>query len=194
MSISTVKRVSSSTGSTAKTSPSQTLINVGATGSSDQLPATTGSGLSLTDLKAVVAKSQKLSLLSKLDEISYELLRLPAHVDAAWTSAVEQELNALMQADNWQPLGLRGAAVYIDQLASVFQVDVPDEAGLQVYLSLLEGKPTGPAMRAVKEIVLSHRYKTLPLPAVIVSAIDDDPVYRRLMNLHYALRRIKTKQ
>tara|TARA_R110000744_G_scaffold71312_2_gene143647 strand:+ start:19795 stop:20424 length:630 start_codon:yes stop_codon:yes gene_type:complete len=195
MSISTVRHVSSSSGSENKAGQSLTPISAGGTGSVavGQQIRREASELSVTLVNNDVANSQKLSRLSKLGETRFEYLTIPSDITPDWISEVEQEVEALLNQDNMEPLGIRGAAVYIEQLASVFQVSIPDQHGLEIYIKLLSDKPTGPAIRAQPVIVAGHRYKTLPLPAEIISAISDDPVMYRLSMLRRALRLIKLK-
>ena len=195
MSISTVKRISLSNTLPTNPAPSKTPTSDGVVGSAErgvtnQKPET----YSLPALLNDVSKSPVLSQLSKIGSTRFDVLNLPKYFDQAWLDAAVAEINKLKQRDNWEPLGHKGAAIYIDTLADVFQVTVPDEEGLIFYLDMLAKQPTGPALRAQAGIIASHGYKTLPLPKEIITGIESDPISQHIYLLERAVKVIKLKQ
>lgn len=195
MSTSTVKRVSFS--NTLPTNPDQskTPTSDGVAGSAERGVTNQKSPTySLPALLSDVSKSPVLSQLSKIGSTRFDVLNLPRHFDQAWLDAAAAEIDKLKQRDNWEPLGHKGAAIYIDKLADVFQVTVPDQEGLIFYIEMLAKQPTGPALRAQAGIIAAHSYKTLPLPKDILAGIDSDPVLQHVHLLERAIKVIKLKQ
>ena len=195
MSTSTVKRVSFSNTLPTSPAPSKTPTSDGVAGSAvpkatPQTPQT----YNLPALQNDVRRSPVLSQLSKIGATRFDVLHLPRYFDQDWLDAAEAELSELKERDNWTPLGHKGAAIYIDKLADVFQVTVPDEEGLIFYIEMLAKQPTGPALRAQAGIIASHGYKTLPLPKDILHGIDSDPVLQHIHMLERAIKVINLKQ
>jgi hypothetical protein len=195
MSTSTVKRVNFSNTLPTNQAQSKTPTSDGVDGYAERkVTSQKSQTYSLPALLNDVSKSPVLSQLSKIGSTRFDVLNLPRHFDQAWLDAAAAEIDQLKQRDNWEPLGHKGAAIYIDKLADVFQVTVPDQEGLIFYIEMLAKQPTGPALRAQAGIIAGHGYKTLPLPKDILAGIDSDPVLQHVHLLERAIKVIKLKQ
>jgi hypothetical protein len=58
--------------------------------------------------------------------------------------------------------------------AEVFQVDLPSEEGLAIYIAALSAVPERLLIKAVRQVCISHRFKSMPLVADILKPIKDD--------------------
>lgn len=196
MSISTTKRFASSTPSAPTETPPTLppLPNDGLLGSQKLTTTTTKSPtLSSHEVKQIVKSSPMLSQLSNDAKTSFEYLAIPDDIDETWLDQAQQEINLIKERDNWTPLGLRGAAVFIEQLASTLGVQVPEQHGTEIYLELLQDLPTGPAQRAQRALLSTHNYKTLPLPAAIKTEVSRDYLYRQILRLENQISRYQMK-
>jgi len=103
-------------------------------------------------------------------------------------SLIAAEIAHLKALDNWEPLGIKGAAVLIETLAATMQVPVPNDTGLTMYIEAIKDLPGGPAKRGLVHVVKNHRYKNLPLVSEIISATYADSTYNQLV---FAERQIR---
>jgi len=208
MSMSSTKRFGSSKPLEKTRSPKMTLVspNDGPHGS-QKLTEKTGSPSPQTDrvpamrrveehidaVKAIVKSLPKLSRLSNERQAPFEYLTLPEYIDTNWLDQAEIELKEITSRDNWTPLGLKGAAVFLEQIASALQVEIPERHGAELYLEILEEIPSGPAKRAQRRIVKDHGYKTLPLPSEINKAIWSDEVFLIVKRLENQIKKMRLK-
>lgn len=58
----------------------------------------------------------------------------------------------------------------LTMIASAIQVELPEEDGLFVYVTVLQGAPGFVLKEAMLEVMKTHTYRTLPLPAEILKA------------------------
>lgn len=63
---------------------------------------------------------------------------------------------------------------YLTTTAAVFQVSLPEEMGLEIYVGTLSVVPEALLKRAIKTVCETHRFKTMPLIAEILEPIKDD--------------------
>ena len=197
MSISTSKPIDFSKSSDAKPSQKIKLVSVedGPPGSEKSTPQITSVQLiseHVDAVKQIVQRSRKLSTLSN-ERAPFEYLTLPDHVDNEWLDQAEIELKQLQARDNWTPLGLKGAAVFLEQIAATLGVEIPEQHGAELYLELLEDLPSGPVKRAQRQILKTHAWKTLPLPAEIHKAVWSDEIYRTVKKLENQIKRMRLK-
>ena len=91
--------------------------------------------------------------------------------------ALDAEVRDIRAQDNFEPLGIEGAAVLYETIAATMQVPGHDDIGMQVYLKALAELPSGPAQRGMMTVLSSHKYKTMPTIAEIKSATYADQTY-----------------
>lgn len=84
----------------------------------------------------------------------------------------------------------------LTMIADTIQVELPEKHGLFVYVALLQALPQRVLQEAVLEVMRTHSYRTMPLPAEILAAAParDWPIHaewiERLCNYHIgALKR-----
>ena len=197
MSISTSKPIDFSKSSDPKPTQKIKLVSPvdGPPGSEKSTPPSTSVQLiseHVDAVKQIVRHSRKLSTLSN-ERAPFEYLTLPDHVDNEWLDQAEIELKQLQARDNWTPLGLKGAAVFLEQIAATLGVEIPEQHGAELYLELLEDLPSGPVKRAQRQILKPHAWKTLPLPAEIHKAVWSDEIYRTVKKLENQIKRMRLK-
>ena len=196
MSTSTSKRFVSSAPSALIETP-QTPLPLPKDGSPGSQKLTTtetnSPSLSPQEVKRIVESSPMLSKLSSDVKTSFEYLVISDDINETWIAQAKHEIKLIKARDNWTPLGLRGAAVFIEQLASTLGVQVPEQHGTEIYLELLQDLPTGPAQRAQRALLSTHNYKTLPLPAAIKTEINRDYLYRQILRLENQISRYQMK-
>jgi len=56
----------------------------------------------------------------------------------------------------------------LEQLASAFQVSIPDQQGIKVYVATLQTVGVYALTQAVREVALHHKWPRLPYPAEIL--------------------------
>ena len=159
----------------------------------DRVPAMRRVEEHIDAVKAIVKSLPKLSRLSSERQAPFEYLTLPDYIDTNWLDQAEIELKEITNRDNWTPLGLKGAAVFLEQIASALQVEIPERHGAELYLEILEEIPSGPAKRAQRRIVRDHGYKTLPLPSEINKAIWSDEVFLIVKRLENQIKKMRLK-
>lgn len=76
--------------------------------------------------------------------------------------------------DYLQPATSEAVIRSIDLLATTFQVSLPDEDGQMVYAAVLSEVSAPVLKNAVIKICKTHTYKTLPLPAEILKAAEEE--------------------
>ena len=77
-------------------------------------------------------------------------------------------------ADYLRPADPEDIITAIEKVAMAFQVTVPEEDGLLIYAAVLSELPTPLLKKAVIEVCKTHRYKTLPLPAEFLDAVQNE--------------------
>ena len=91
--------------------------------------------------------------------------------------ALDAEVKDIKAQDNFEPLGIEGAAVLYETIAATMQVPGHEDIGMQVYLKALAELPSGPAQRGMMTVLSTHKYKTMPTIAEIKSATYADKTY-----------------
>jgi hypothetical protein len=59
-------------------------------------------------------------------------------------------------------------------VAELFQVTLPEDDGLAIYTGILLNVPRRLMSKAVMHVCSTHKYKTMPLPADFLAAIEED--------------------
>lgn len=165
-------------------------IEAGKDGSKDLTSESSGSPKRKSPQNYLMKDVQVSPLLLKLCNMgtnSYSFLEIEKLTEEQIES-IEKEIEEIKRKDNWKPIGLKGAAVYLERLAATFQVSIPDKIGLEAYLDIMKDMPAGPAKRGLRHIMATHKYKTLPIPSEILSATYTDKLY---WQIDAATRRIR---
>jgi hypothetical protein len=63
---------------------------------------------------------------------------------------------------------------YLTATAEVFQVSLPEDTGLELYVGSLSQVPEKLLIKALRKVCETHRFKTMPLVADILHPIKDD--------------------
>ncbi len=87
-----------------------------------------------------------------------------------------------------QPCTRMDIASGLEVIASTFQINVPNEIGLEVYMKELERYPLFVLKKGVEDICREYKYPRLPLPKEFIDRCEPDYEEHRkwLMNIIYA--------
>ena len=96
-------------------------------------------------------------------------------------SSIEADLDAL--SEYAAPVGRPTVIKTIGALASLFQVPVPDDIGLDLYVLALSKMPAPVFNAARNKLVLSHKWPRLPVPADFIAAGEEDQKKIEVMRL-----------
>jgi hypothetical protein len=73
-----------------------------------------------------------------------------------------------------RPADPRKVLALLTGTAQVFQVSLPEDDGLELYVGALASVPERLLIKALRQVCLTHRFKTMPLVADILEPIKDD--------------------
>ena len=81
--------------------------------------------------------------------------------------------NVIEKLDVYQKeTDVKDIAKCLEVIARTFQVSLPKDLGLELYIETLKELPAPLFKEALVEIVKTHRYHTFPLPANIIKCVD----------------------
>jgi hypothetical protein len=81
----------------------------------------------------------------------------------------------LIKLDEWMaPADKTSIIRTIEAMASLFQAPIPDQLGLDLYIMALARMPKPVFDFARNQLVLSHKWPRLPLPADFVAAAQEE--------------------
>tara|TARA_R110000823_G_scaffold4918_11_gene19656 strand:+ start:1599 stop:1988 length:390 start_codon:yes stop_codon:yes gene_type:complete len=98
----------------------------------------------------------------------------------AGSSPDQDDLDQLMVIhDNWHtrrgPLASKKyIAQLIERMAQLFQCNVPDHQGLEMYFAVLSDYPEALLRQAAKTVATTHKWPRLPFPADFIAVIEDE--------------------
>lgn len=106
------------------------------------------------------------------------LLRFdPAALDPRYHAAALKRLTELQQQiQPWlaPPASDEQIVRTLETIASTFQVSLPEEEGLMIYVAVLQKLSAQALKAAAVEICKTHKYKTMPLPAELLEAANKE--------------------
>lgn len=68
------------------------------------------------------------------------------------------------------PASLEEVASALEAIAQVFRASLPEKTGLKIYISVLQDMPCAAFKEACREVVKTHKYPNMPLPAQFIEA------------------------
>ena len=108
--------------------------------------------------------------------------------------ALAAEVAHIQAQDNFEPLGLEGAAVLYETIAATLQVSGHEELGMQVFLTALAELPSGPAKRGMMTVLSQHKYRNMPTIAEIKSATYADQTYQIVSQAERMIRLARSER
>lgn len=185
MSISTERQGSSSTRTSPTERSSSTSSQAGGRGSSvlaaspSAIDGLAPGAVDITKIRPRLTASDQNDLLFIEREI-----RKPHDFDYSKTRALDLSIIETLAANTLSMLREYDAdhpvitgddlADSLQRLASLFGVGVPDRMGVELYAVALSSMPRSLLLPATIKVATSHKYPTLPLPADLLRAVEDE--------------------
>lgn len=98
-----------------------------------------------------------------------------SHSSSSLIAAASRLSKSLQQLDRFmQPASDKEILQTLHGLGETFQVEVPDQMGLEIYVTALRTIPRPAFVRAREALVLSHKWPRLPFPAEFKDAAKEE--------------------
>lgn len=189
------RQKSSSTITSPKERPEKTGRPAGETGCSAQpvttVPAPSVSALAVTSDGRVTLSASTQQWLDAADQAFRQgmmtqdyALSQPFDLLQVARQSIEADIRGLIRLK--QPASDEEIFATLNSMAEMFQVEVPDGVGLELYAAALRTLPRPAFVRARDVLVLHHKWPRLPYPADFVEAADETS--RRIDILDMKLR------